>query len=159
MWHVDFRCQWHGRNCNITKDFKTTLTDLGVCYTFNYDYPPLSVKEPGDKSFGLLNFNYNATLSSMNYLCEVTMKIWSTRARFKARFLIGWRDFQKLKYVNKINFRCFILSHFLVSLRIWVNNYHFLPKLLLFQDQTMHWHFNLMWNNMKLWEVHSLTLV
>ena len=45
---LNFRCKWHGKTCNITKDFKTTLTDLGVCYTFNYDHPPLSVKEPGE---------------------------------------------------------------------------------------------------------------
>ena len=45
---LNSRCKWNGKTCNITKDFKTTLTDLGVCYTFNYDHPPLSVKEPGD---------------------------------------------------------------------------------------------------------------
>ena len=45
---LNFRCKWNDKTCNIIKDFKTTLTDLGVCYTFNYDHPPLSVKEPGD---------------------------------------------------------------------------------------------------------------
>ncbi len=41
------RCQWKGVPCNISADFKTTFTNLGVCYTFNADSPPLSVTEPG----------------------------------------------------------------------------------------------------------------
>ena len=28
-------CTWQGKPCNISEDFVTTLTDLGVCYTFN----------------------------------------------------------------------------------------------------------------------------
>ena len=30
-----YRCTWQGVDCNITTDFRTVLTDLGVCYTFN----------------------------------------------------------------------------------------------------------------------------
>ena len=34
--HVAFvcSCKWRGRPCNVEKDFKTSLTENGVCYTF-----------------------------------------------------------------------------------------------------------------------------
>lgn len=28
-------CKWKGDTCNISADFHTTMTDFGVCYTFN----------------------------------------------------------------------------------------------------------------------------
>ena len=29
------RCTWQGKKCDVDISFDTTLTDLGVCYTFN----------------------------------------------------------------------------------------------------------------------------
>ena len=53
---LNFRCTWNGRPCNISLDFKTILTEFGVCYTFNYENPPLSVRESGMISFHIHSF-------------------------------------------------------------------------------------------------------
>ena len=45
--HLYCRCTWHGNPCDKETDFVTTLTDLGVCYTFNMKEPALEVTEPG----------------------------------------------------------------------------------------------------------------
>ena len=42
-----FRCTWQGKPCNMTQHFSTILTDLGVCFIFNYQKPILSVLESG----------------------------------------------------------------------------------------------------------------
>ena len=44
-------CTYKGEACNITRDFVTTMTDLGVCYTFNSGkiVEPLEVTESGNK--------------------------------------------------------------------------------------------------------------
>ena len=42
-----YSCTWHGNPCDIENDFVLTLTDLGVCYTFNMKEPALHVSEPG----------------------------------------------------------------------------------------------------------------
>ena len=43
-------CSWKGEPCNINRDFVTTLTDTGVCYTFNSgeNADPLLVMESGN---------------------------------------------------------------------------------------------------------------
>ena len=48
-----FRCTWQGGECNISADFPTILTDLGVCYTFNNndDEKLLNVSEAGERQF------------------------------------------------------------------------------------------------------------
>ncbi len=40
-------CTWHGNPCDKETDFVVTITDLGVCYTFNMKEPALEVTEPG----------------------------------------------------------------------------------------------------------------
>ena len=47
---VPVSCKWLGKSCNTEKDFVTTLTDLGVCYTFNSMEPALTLSEPGKQS-------------------------------------------------------------------------------------------------------------
>ena len=44
-------CTYKGEACNISRDFVTTMTDLGVCYTFNSGktVEPLEVTESGIK--------------------------------------------------------------------------------------------------------------
>ena len=42
-----FRCTWQGNSCDTENYFNVTVTDLGVCYTFNGDLPTLTVTEPG----------------------------------------------------------------------------------------------------------------
>ena len=47
-----FRCWWNGAPCDVEKNFKTTITRLGYCYTFNSD--ALKVKkvyDTGRKSY------------------------------------------------------------------------------------------------------------
>ena len=43
----NFRCTWNGNPCNISQDFRTILTEFGVCYSFNNKNPPRSVRETG----------------------------------------------------------------------------------------------------------------
>ena len=51
MLYPIFSCHWLGEECNLTRDFKISYTDLGVCYTFNYD--PDDVKFVDDTAYGL----------------------------------------------------------------------------------------------------------
>ena len=44
------RCTWYGKPCNISEDFETVITDLGVCYTFNGKKPAVQVTQPGTKN-------------------------------------------------------------------------------------------------------------
>ena len=41
------RCRWIGGECGVS-DFVTTLTELGVCYTFNSRTPVATVNESGE---------------------------------------------------------------------------------------------------------------
>ncbi len=43
------RCEWKGEACSMN-DFKTSVTDFGICYTFNADYPGLTVNKTGNKA-------------------------------------------------------------------------------------------------------------
>ena len=47
------RCVWQGQECDVDESFKTTLTDLGVCYTFNnyHNGESLTVTEAGELSY------------------------------------------------------------------------------------------------------------
>ena len=42
-----YRCTWSGEECDAS-DFEATLTDLGVCYTFNSRTPAATVNESGE---------------------------------------------------------------------------------------------------------------
>ena len=42
---------WKNHPCNINDDFKTTITDFGVCYTFNANEVKLTLRKPGISSF------------------------------------------------------------------------------------------------------------
>ena len=45
---LPFRCSWNGESCNVDLGFRTILTDLGVCYTFNNEErQPLMATENG----------------------------------------------------------------------------------------------------------------
>jgi hypothetical protein len=44
------RCTWQGQLCDIESNFTTTMTDFGICYTFNGNTDPsrmLNVTKPG----------------------------------------------------------------------------------------------------------------
>ena len=49
MLQLLYRCKWRGIRCDIAKDFTTTLSGFGVCYTFNHrnDSEILSVSQSG----------------------------------------------------------------------------------------------------------------
>ncbi len=42
-----FRCSWKGNPCDISNDFETKLTNLGLCHIFNGKSPTEIVQEPG----------------------------------------------------------------------------------------------------------------
>ena len=48
IWHFYvYRCTWQGKPFDQKVPFTTTLTDLGVCFTFNKEDPPLKVYKSG----------------------------------------------------------------------------------------------------------------
>ena len=40
------RCTWSGEPCS-SKNFTQTVTDYGVCYTFNAGQPPITTSKTG----------------------------------------------------------------------------------------------------------------
>ena len=72
MFHL--RCTWNGRPCNINQDFKTTITDLGVCYTFNYHRPSLIVREPGGRQLIWRLYNCNSKVLKQIFIRNINRK-------------------------------------------------------------------------------------
>ena len=51
------RCEWQDGKCDVSGAFRTNLTDLGVCFTFNHKEPFLTVNESG-KLAKMVKFNF-----------------------------------------------------------------------------------------------------
>ena len=49
------RCEWQDGKCDVSGAFRTDLTDLGVCFTFNHKEPFLTVNESGKKDYDYPN--------------------------------------------------------------------------------------------------------
>ena len=93
------RCTWQNNPCNLGGDFNTTVTDLGVCYTFNGMKPALSVSEPGQSS----NVIIIITSRFLSVHLRVTLK-----SQFQFQFETSVSVFVHSVAVNPLCISCLI---------------------------------------------------